>query len=414
MARTLNRLKAKQVETLGPGRHGDGGGLYLDREESGRSRWVFMWTRNGKRREMGLGPAGRDGVSLAEARDEAGKARDLVRGGADPIQARNEAKAKPERIWTFGEVADEFVTGLSPQWRNEKHRAQWKMTLRIYAAPLRSVQVAQVDTAAVLGVLQLIWQTKPETASRLRGRIERVLDAAKARGLRSGENPARWRGHMDHLLPKRQKLTRGHHAAMPYEQLPAFISELRRREAVAARALEFLILTAARSGEVLGARWDEIDMEAKVWTVPASRMKAGREHRVPLSTPALTVLEAVKPLAVEPGSGRAAVFPSQQRGKPLSAMALAMLMRRIGAAWTVHGFRSSFRDWAGEISSSPRELAEAALAHTLGDATERAYRRGDALEKRRAVMESWATFIEPRIAGSTVLSFARQKERGVA
>jgi len=213
MGRTLNRLKAKQVENLGIGRHADGGGLYLDRDEHGRSRWLFMWSRNGKRREMGLGPAGRDGVSLADARRGAASARESVRAGRDPIEERKAAGAAPARVWTFGEVADDFINALSTQWRNEKHRAQWSMTLRDYAAPLRLLPVAKVDTGDVLGVLQPIWQAKPETASRLRGRIERVLDAAKARGLRSGENPARWRGHLDHLLPRRQKLTRGHHAA---------------------------------------------------------------------------------------------------------------------------------------------------------------------------------------------------------
>ena len=405
MARTLNRLEAKQVESLGPGRHADGGGLYLDRDEHGRSRWLFMWTRNGKRREMGLGPANKDGVSLAKARDAAAKARDVLSGGGDPIEAREAAKRSPEAVPTFGEAADAFLKALTPQWRNEKHRDQWAMTLKVYAKPLRPLPVNLVDTASVLAVLQPVWQSKPETASRLRGRIERVLDAAKAKGHRSGENPARWRGHLDHLLPRRQKLSRGHHAAMPYAQLPAFIAELRGREAVAASALEFLILTAARTNEVLGATWAEIDMKAKVWTVPASRMKAGREHRVPLSGRALTVLKAMLPLATGPDPERRPVFPSQRPGKPLSSMALAMLLRRIGVETTVHGFRSSFRDWAGEVSTSPREVAEAALAHTVGDATERAYRRGDALEKRRKLMESWAAFIEPKALGSNLVAF---------
>ena len=392
MTRTLNRLNAKKVETLGPGRHADGGGLYLDRDAQGRSRWVFMWTRNGKRREMGLGPAGRNGVGLAEAREKAARAREVVREGGDPIEARKAAAAPPERVWTFGEVADELLAGLSPQWRNDKHRAQWKMTLKTYAAPLRSLPVAEVDTAAVLGVLQPIWLAKPETAARLRGRIERVLDAAKARGLRVGENPARWRGHMDHLLPKRQKLTRGHHAALPYEEIPAFIAGLRKREAVAALALEFLILTAARSGEVLGARWQEIDIKAKVWTVPADRMKAGREHRVPLSDRAVALLNTVRPLTDGAEACRLPIFPAHGSTNPLSSMALAMLLRRMKADCTVHGFRSSFRDWAGEATNFPRELAEASLAHTVGDATERAYRRGDALERRRKLMEAWAGY----------------------
>ncbi len=391
MARTLNRLKAKQVETLGAGRHADGGGLYLDRDDQGRSRWLFMWSRNGKRREMGLGSAGRDGVSLALAREAATAARDAVRAGRDPIEERR-AVVAPVRIWTFGEVADEFVSALSPQWRNEKHRAQWSMTLKAYAAPLRPMPVADVATADVLAVLQPIWQAKPETASRLRGRIERVLDAARARGLRSGENPARWRGHLDHLLPRRQKLTRGHHAALPYDEVPAFVAALHHREAVAALALEFLILTAARSGEVLGARWSEIDLSTRIWLVPGARMKAGRDHRVPLSHRAVAILESVRDLSGGIDPNPAPVFPGSN-GRPLSSMALAMLLRRMGVNKTVHGFRSSFRDWAGEVSSFPREIAEGALAHTVGDATERAYRRGDALEKRRKLMEAWASYI---------------------
>ena len=259
-----------------------------------------------------------------------------------------------------------------------------------------------------MGVLQPIWQTTPETASRLRGRIETVLDAARAKGhiARNEANPARWRGHLDKLLSKRQKLTRGHHAAMAFDDVPEFIGKLRERPAIAAMALEFLILTAARSGEVLGARWAEMDMIAKVWTVPAARMKAGREHRVPLSSRALAILEAV----AEAKTGEF-VFAGQKAGKPLSGMAMEMLLRRMKAASvTVHGFRSSFRDWCGEATSFPREIAEAALAHVSGDATERAYRRGDALEKRRALMEAWTNYCEPTL-GSNVVPMASEKSR---
>jgi len=409
-ARTLNRLTSLQVGSLGPGRHADGGGLYLDRDAQGRSRWVFLWKRDGKRREMGLGSAGKGGVALGKVRLAAEAARIVVKAGGDPIAARDAVPETPVVVPTFGEVADEFVSSLSPQWRNEKHRAQWTMTLTTYAASLRPTPVDQIDTPAVLGVLRSIWLTKPETASRLRGRIERVLDAARAKGHRSGENPARWRGHLDHLLSKRQKLTRGHHAAMPYADVAAFIADLRTREAVAAHALEFLILTAARSGEVLGATWGEIDLKAAVWTVPANRMKAAREHRVPLSARALEILEAVKPLASPPlsgGSSAAPIFPGQARGAALSGMSLAMLMRRMKATTTVHGFRSSFRDWVGEASTFPSDIAEAALAHTVGDATERAYRRGDALEKRRKMMEAWAGYITPKAKGSNVVGFSR-------
>ena len=281
------------------------------------------------------------------------------------------------------------MDGLESQWRNDKHRAQWRMTLKAYAADLRPLTLDAITTERVLGVLQPIWAEKPETASRLRGRLERVLDAAKARGLRTGENPARWRGHLDHLLPKRQKLTRGHHRALPYSDLPAFMAELRDRTAPAARTLEFLILTAARTSEALGARWGEVDLAAKVWTVPAERMKAGRQHRVPLSARAVELLSEARP-------ADAFVFPGIVEGSPLSSGAMERVLDRMGVAVTVHGFRSTFRDWCGEASTFPRELAEAALAHTVGDETERAYRRGDALEKRRKLMDAWA-----RYAGTT-------------
>ncbi len=408
MARTLNRLKAKQVEALGAGRHADGGGLFLVRDDKGRSRWVFMWTREGKRREMGLGPAHKDGVSLASAREAAADARDALMKGRDPIEARDEARRAPVPVPTFGDFADALVKTLGTQWRNEKHRAQWAMTLKTYAKPLRSRPVDRIDTEAVLDVLKPLWEAKPETASRLRGRIERVLDAAKAKGHRRGENPARWRGHLDHLLPKRQKLSRGHHAALAYDDLPAFVGQLRQREGVAARALEFVILTAARSGEVRGARWSEIDLKAKVWTVPATRMKAGREHRVPLCARAIELLESVRPLASDAKPDKAFVFPGPAAGKSLSENAFGALLKRMKVDVTAHGFRSSFRDWTGEVSTFPREVAEAALAHVIGDSTERAYRRGDALEKRRKLMDAWAGYVAPRPAGSNVKHLARK------
>jgi integrase len=273
-----------------------------------------------------------------------------------------------------------------------------------FAAPLRSRPIDEIDTAEVLAVLTPLWQTRPETASRLRGRIEAVLDAAKAQGHRSGDNPAAWRGHLSHLLPKRGKLTRGHHAAMAYRDVPAFIAQLRECNVIAAMALEFCILTATRSGEIYGARWSEIDVEAKVWTLPAARMKAAREHRVPLSARALAILEKL-------GDAKTSdyVFPSPHGRKPLSHVSMAKVMHRLQIdGVTVHGFRSAFRDWCGETTSFPREVAEAALAHVAGDATERAYRRGDALEKRRKLMDAWAQFCEPK-AGSNVLSMARRR-----
>jgi integrase len=262
------------------------------------------------------------------------------------------------------------------------------MTLTVYCEHLRGKPVSEVSTDDVLKVLKPLWATKAETASRLRGRIERVLDFARARGQRSGENPARWRGHLDAILPRRAKLTRGHHKALPFQAVPKFMAQLRERKGTAPRALEFAVLTAGRSGEVLGARWDEMDLEAKVWTVPARRMKAGREHRVPLSSRTVEILHAMQEMRTSEY-----VFPGSKQGRPLSVMALEMVLRRMKVDATVHGFRSAFRDWVGERASFPRELAEAALAHLVGDAVERAYRRGDALEKRRELMETWARFV---------------------
>ena len=298
--------------------------------------------------------------------------RRLARSGIDPIAERKQDK----RVPTFGKLADEVVAEQSKGFRNEKHKAQWAVTLREYAAPLRPMPVDVITTEDVLGVLKPIWTTKTETASRLRGRIERVLNAAKAKGHRSGENPAAWRGHLENLLPKRQKLTRGHHAAMPYPDIPAFVDKLRTRKAVAALALEFAILTAARSGEVSWRpRAQRSTFGARVWTIPAKRMKAGREHRVPLSESALAVLEKF-------GEARVSefIFPGQGAGRPLSEMVLRRMLRRDADVVTVHGFRSSFRDWAGEETSFPREIAEAALAHmSSGIRPEQAYRRGPML-----------------------------------
>jgi len=298
-------------------------------------------------------------------------------------------------------MADRLIEAKASEWRNEKHKAQWVMTLREYCAPIRSKPVDEIETADVLEILTPLWQRAPETASRLRGRIEAVLDAAKAKGFRSGENPAAWRGHLAHLLPRRQKLTRGHHAAMAYDAIPAFVAKLRERDALAALALEFCILTATRTGETLGARWDEIDLTARVWEIPAPRTKTGKAHRVPLSGRALEILETL-------ATGRTGdfVFPGFAPGKPLSNMAMEMVLRRMGVEGaTVHGFRSAFRDWAGNETPFPRDVCEAALAHTL-QGVEAAYRRGDALEKRRALMQSWADYCEPE-TGANVVSITK-------
>lgn len=400
MGEALKKLSARTVSTIAePGRHSDGGGLYLNVTPSGARSWVFMWKKDGKRREMGLGST--RSVTLARARERASECRAQVAAGLDPIQTRDAADKAKRGTPTFGSIADALIASKEVEWRNPKHRAQWRMTLGRYAEPLRSLPVDQIDTAAVLAVLKPLWLEKPETASRLRGRIEAVLDAAKAQGHRSGENPAAWRGHLSHLLPKRGKLKRGHHAAMAYQDVPAFMERLRAREAIAASALEFCVLTAARSGEVLGARWSEIDLAAKVWAVPAERMKAAREHRIPLSERALAILEKLS-------EARTAdlVFPGQSAGKPLSGTAMEMALRRMRLDdVTVHGFRSAFRDWAGNETHFPREIAEAALAHVIGDKAEQAYRRGDAIEKRRVLMEAWAQFLSPA-KGAKVVAIA--------
>ncbi|WP_375783036.1 tyrosine-type recombinase/integrase [Bradyrhizobium sp. Pha-3] len=392
MARKINRLNARSVATIKEfGRHADGGGLYLSISPNGGRRWTFLYRWHGKPTELGFGSA-RD-VSLARARELAGGARAQIAEGVNPKGAR-----KPAGGSTFGECADRLIEAMRPSWRNEKHGAQWTMTLRDYAAPLRRLPVGEVTVDNVLEVLKPIWQSKPETASRLRGRIEKVLDAAKAQGLRSGENPARWRGHLDHLLPKQSKLTRGHHAAMPYADVPTFMSDLKARDAVAARALEFTVLTAARSGETLGARWEEIDLDRAVWTVPPQRMKGGIEHRVPLPKRAVAILKALHEVRVGEH-----VFPGQKAKKPLSGMAMEMMLRRMKIEdATPHGFRSSFRDWASECTNFSREVCEAALAHVIESKVEAAYRRGDLFEKRRKLMEAWAIFCSTPKASKVV------------
>jgi integrase len=394
MTQRINRLSDRRVQTVKtPGRHSDGGGLYLVVDKSGAKRWVFMSWKGGRQIEIGLG--GLSSRSLSAARGRAADCRRFIAEGRDPRDAvRNQNDAA-----SFGQFADQVIGSLESGWRNDKHRQQWRNTLTTYAAPIRDKALDAISTEDILGILQPIWTTKAETASRVRGRIEKILDAGKAKGLRDGENPARWRGHLDNLLPRRQKLQRGHHAAMPWSELPGFIERLRSRSAVSALACEFLILTAARSGEILRSkrdgvihymRWDEVDFQTRVWTVPAVRMKAGLEHRVPLSDRAMEILRELRKL-----DSPEFVFPSTQPGKPLSEGGIVALLRRMEITHaTPHGFRSSFRDWAGECTPFPRDIAEMALAHAVGDQTERAYRRGDALERRRKLMDAWGQFLE--------------------
>ncbi|CAA2102054.1 Prophage CP4-57 integrase [Methylobacterium bullatum] len=387
MARLVNKLNALTVGRMTtPGTYSDGDGLYLVVDPGGARRWEMKFRQNSKQREMGLGSV--KVASLVEARRKRDDIRRLIAEGRDPIAEKRKPDPATAKAVTFGGFADELLPEIAKGFRNEKHKAQWTSTINTYAASLRAKPVADITTDDVLGVLRPIWDDKSETASRVRGRIERILDAAKAKGLRTGENPARWRGHLDHLLSKRRRLTRGHHAALPFEDVPAFVASLRERTAVAASALEFTILTAARVGETLGCQWSEIDRTTKVWTVPASRMKAGIVHRVPLGKRALEIIDRMALL--RRGDY---VFPTFRADKAMSDMALSALLKRMGVKATTHGFRSSFRDWACDATTFPREVAEAALAHAVGDATEAAYRRSDALDKRRELMNAWDAYV---------------------
>jgi integrase len=405
--RTENRLTARMVEQAkATGYYGDGGGLVLRIAESGSKVWLYRYKTHGKVREMGLGPI-RD-VSLAEARETAREARRLRRTGADPIDAKRQrqaaAKLDSAKMVSFSQCAAAYIENHRASWRNEKHAAQWEATLRTYAYPVfGTLPVAVVDTALVVKVLDPVWSKKTETASRLRGRIEAVLDFATVRGYRVGENPARWKGHLKEALPAPSRLRKvEHHAALPYSGIGAFMTDLRKREGGAAAALEFAILAAARTGEVIGARWSEIDLTGGLWTIPADRMKAGVEHRIPLSEQAQEVLRRVASTKVND-----IVFSGQKPGRSLSNMALLMVLRRMGRDdITAHGFRSTFRDWAAERTNFPNEVCEAALAHVIGNKAEAAYRRGDLFEKRRKLMEAWGSYCSAPVAAK-VVAFTR-------
>lgn len=402
MAKQTHRLSARFVTTVTKsGLHADGDGLYLVVDKTGAKRWTFIFQWDGKRKEMGLGSLA--SVGLADARSSAADARRLVAASKNPIEERKRTKAERAAAdMTFGKFAEEFVGDVTKGFHDDKHQAQWRMTLSVvrdkngelidsgYCLPIQNRRLDEITTEDVLGILKPIWEKKNETASRTRGRIERVLDAAKAKGYRTGENPARWRGHLQLLLPKRKKLSRGHHAALPFDSFPEFMPRLRAKTSMSAKALRFAILTAGRSIEVRFATWDEIDLVTKLWIVPKERMKSKeRDHRVPLTDEAVMLLKDLKETATSKW-----VFPGQRPGRPISQTALDKAAKSIGGKITVHGFRSTFRDWVEEETSFPDKLAEAALAHKVGDETELAYKRGDVLKKRRKLMDAWQSYSE--------------------
>ncbi|MCF8151653.1 MAG: tyrosine-type recombinase/integrase [Burkholderiaceae bacterium] len=377
-----------------PGMYGDGAGLWLQVMASGVKSWIFRYMKDGKAREMGLGPI-RD-VSLPEARDRAGACRKLLLDGKDPIDERKalrqtEAYERAKAI-TFAECTAAYIEAHKSAWTNAKHESQWRNSLRDYALPhLGTLSVSAVDTGLVLKCLEPIWLIKAETATRVRERIERILDWAKARGYRQGDNPAVWKGHLDKLLPRRSKnVAVRHHPALPYAEIGEFIKALRAQPGIAASALEFTILTAARTGETIFARWVDVDLEKSLWIVPKEKMKTKREHRVPLSKAAVAILQRMASLRLNDY-----VFPGARQDKPLSNMAMLKVLERMGREdLTVHGFRSTFRDWTAELTAYPREVAEMALAHTIGNDVEEAYRRGDLLMKRYKLMADWATYCD--------------------
>ena len=385
MARTLNKLTVTQIRSITkPGRHSDGGGLYLKVRKSGSRAWVFISKRNGREKELGLGAA--DSISLADVREIAASLRKKSNEGA-PLDSQQ----KPITVPTFKDCMEQFLATKEQGWKSEKHRAQWRMTLGKYAKPLHKMLLTEITTPDVLKILEPIWLTKHETASRLRGRIEAVLDYGKAMGWRTGENPAVWRGNLRILLPHYSKARNvKHHAAVPFEDMPEFMPFLRSREAITARLLEFIILTAARSGEARNATFDEIDVNARTWTIPRERMKMGREHIVPLSNRAFEVVIA----QAEFRAGDL-IFSNPNLNRAFDVNATRMLLKRMDCGhFTTHGFRSTFRDWAGDKTLHQRETIEAALAHGIKDKAEAAYRRSSALEKRRDLMQDWASYCE--------------------
>jgi integrase len=407
MAKTVSKLTDLQVrKATTPGLYPDGAGLYLQVSRSSAKSWIFRFTLGGKSREMGLGSA--SVVPLARARELVLEARRGLRDGVDPIEARKADRRQSEvSVITFMECAEKYIAAHSKEWRNAKHAAQWQSTLKRYVEPVVGKKPIQgIDTDVVIEILEPIWTVKAETARRVRGRIEVVLDWARVRGYRTGENPARWRGHLQILLGggARKRVVR-HHAALPFEEMPRFMAELRTRDGTASRALEFAILTAARTSEVLGATKNEVDAATRTWAVPASRMKANKEHKVPLVARALAIAAAIQN---NPGHY---LFPSTKPGKSLSDMALLAVLKRMNRGdLTVHGFRSTFRDWAAERTDYPREVVEMALAHTIESKVEAAYRRGDLFEKRKRLMNDWEEFCGRALRDSNVVEFPNAKE----
>lgn len=390
VGREINRLSARTVQTITEtGRHGDGDGLYLVVAPDGAKRWVLLFQLRGRRREMGLGPLRT--TTLAQARQAAQDAREVIRQGKDPIEVRK----VPEGIPTFAAASEALIATLAPGWRGAKTEESWRRSLITHAATIGRMSVDQITTEDVLRVVKPYWVSKPESGAKLRERIERVLDAETARGTRAGANPARWKSHLALMLPKRQKLVRGHHRALPYAEVRKFVARLRQSPSMGAAALEWTILTVSREDMTLAAEWKEI--KGDLWTIPGLRMKEGKPHRVPLSDAALAVLERVRPIK---GKAAGLIFPSTITGGKMSNATMDRLLERWKVDSTPHGFRSTFRDWAGDCTDHAREVVEAALAHQVGDDVERAYRRGDALEKRRLLMADWAAFLTtPSAAG---------------
>ena len=416
MRRRLSRLTAKEIAAKRtPGSYADGAGLYLQVGPTLTKSWLFCYALNGRAREMGLGPL--HTVTLAEAREKAKRQRALLLDGIDPLEAKKAGRtalaAERARTVTFAECAKQYIEAHRADWKNSKHAEQWTATLATYAEPVfGNLPVQDVDTALVVKALEQIWTKKPETASRVRSRIENVLSFATVAKYRAGDNPARWRGHLDQVLPRLDRRKRvKHHPALPYAAINKFVLDLRAQEGTPARALEFTILTAARTGEVIGARREEFDLDAAdgaTWTIPAARMKSQREHRVPLAPRAVEVVrEAFK----EKGK---LLFRGRWPEEPLSNMAMLEVLRRMHADLTVHGFRSTFRDWAAETTAHPRDVCEAALAHVVGNQTEAAYQRGDLFVKRRRLMQQWARYCEKPALPAKVLPMRAGKSSAKA